>query len=30
MAKIEKFEELERWKMAIEIAVEIYFLMKNH
>ena len=26
MAKVEKFEELEIWKIAIEIAVEVYLL----
>jgi len=26
MAKIEKFEELEIWKIAVEIAVEVYLL----
>jgi hypothetical protein len=26
MSKIEKFEELEIWKIAIAIAVEIYLL----
>ncbi|HJP64448.1 MAG TPA: four helix bundle protein [Mucilaginibacter sp.] len=29
MSKIEKFEELEIWKIAIEIAVEIYSICDN-
>jgi four helix bundle protein len=29
MSKIEKFEELEIWKIAIEIAVEVYSICDN-
>jgi hypothetical protein len=29
MGKVEKFEELEIWKIAIEIAVEVYRLCDN-